>query len=53
MSKCACIVLNYNDSATTVKLLKRIYSFSVFSLILVVDNCSTFYRNMQTKQTKK
>lgn len=41
MSKCACIVLNYNDSVTTVKLLKRIYSFSVFSLILVVDNCST------------
>ena len=39
--ECACVVLNYNDSATTIKMIERIKRFSVFSLILIVDNCST------------
>lgn len=41
MNECACVILNYNDSFTTIKMMKRICDFSVFSLILIVDNCST------------
>lgn len=39
--KCDCVVLNYNDSATVMKLLKNISEYNVISHILVVDNCST------------
>ena len=38
--KCCCIVLNYNDSATTTGLLDKIKDYSVFDKIIVVDNCS-------------
>lgn len=41
MVRCACVIVNYNDSTTTIKMLNRIHDFSAFSLILVVDNCST------------
>lgn len=41
MNKCACIILNYNDSPTTINLLKKIENYSVFSCVVVVDNSST------------
>lgn len=36
-----CLILNYNDSQTTIKLLSLISDYKVFSKVLVVDNCST------------
>lgn len=43
MSNCstACIILNYNDAPTTMKLLEHIKDFSLLDSIVVVDNCST------------
>lgn len=41
MAKVCCLILNYNDSETTRKLLDYIKGYSAFSDILVVDNCST------------
>lgn len=39
--KCCCLILNYNDSETTVKLVNSIKNYSCFAHILVVDNHST------------
>lgn len=36
-----CVILNYNDSSTTLDLLERIKDYNVFKYILIVDNCST------------
>ena len=36
-----CIILNYNDASTTIKLVETIKSFSLLNFIVVVDNCST------------
>lgn len=41
MVKICCLILNYNDAETTKKLLNYIKGFSIFSNIIVVDNCST------------
>lgn len=41
MNKCCCLVLNYNDSETTIKLVKNIYNYTNINYILVVDNNST------------
>lgn len=43
MSNCstACVILNYNDAPTTMKLLEHIKDFSLLDSIVVVDNCST------------
>lgn len=43
MSYCstACVILNYNDVPTTMKLLEHVKDFSVLDNIVVVDNCST------------
>ncbi len=37
----ACVILNYNDSETTISLINRIKNFSVFDYLVIVDNCST------------
>ncbi len=39
--KVCCLILNYNDSDTTIKLLESIKNLTVFSDILIVDNCSS------------
>lgn len=42
MSQClSCVILNYNDAETTVKLVKKIHEYSIFHWIVVVDNAST------------
>lgn len=41
MNKCCCLILNYNDSETTIRLLQLIYAYSSIDQILVVDNNST------------
>ena len=39
--KLVCIILNYNDAKTTLKLIKKICNYQSFSQIIVIDNCST------------
>lgn len=39
--KCACIILNYNDSETTIDLISRIKDYKNIGDIIVVDNCSS------------
>ena len=41
MSRCCCLILNYNDSETTNKLINYIHDYQNVDEILVVDNCST------------
>lgn len=36
-----CVVLNYNDSSTTINLLKQIQQYNSIKRIVVVDNLST------------
>ncbi|MCU0082027.1 glycosyltransferase [Streptococcus danieliae] len=38
---CSCMILNYNDAGTVMKLIEEIKDFPVFHRILIVDNCST------------
>ncbi len=38
--KIGCVILNYNDSTTTISLLNKIKSFHLLNRIIVVDNCS-------------
>lgn len=38
--KIGCVILNYNDSTTTINLLNKIKSFHLLNRIIVVDNCS-------------
>lgn len=40
-SKIAVVILNYNDAATTVRLLTKIKDFNTIDHIAVIDNCST------------
>ena len=35
------IILNYNDSATTISYIKNIKKFKSVDNIIVIDNCST------------
>lgn len=37
----SCVILNYNDSPTTIKLVEQIKNYSILNFIVVVDNCST------------
>lgn len=37
----ACIIVNYNDAATTIDLLERIRDYKELDYAVVVDNCST------------
>ncbi|MCJ0551996.1 hypothetical protein MMJ62_13200, partial [Enterococcus cecorum] len=39
-SRCYCMILNYNDSETVIKLVNEIKNFLIFDKIIVVDNCS-------------
>ena len=39
--KTTCVILNYNDASTTLKLLKKIQHYKVLDFIVIVDNCST------------
>lgn len=39
--KTACVIVNYNDAETTIKLLNKIHDYRVIDYIIVVDNCST------------
>jgi len=41
MSKVAAIILNYNDSDTTISLIELIQNYTSINYIVVVDNCST------------
>lgn len=36
-----CVILNYNDASTTIKLVESIKDFSLLNFIVIVDNCST------------
>lgn len=36
-----CVVLNFNDSKTTIELLNRMKNMKSIDVIVVVDNCST------------
>lgn len=36
-----CVILNYNDAATTISLVKKIENYKSIDHIVVVDNCST------------
>ena len=36
----ACVILNYNDSETTIKLVEEIEKFKRIDTIIIVDNCS-------------
>lgn len=36
-----CVVLNYNDSDTTAKLISKINCMNLIDIVVVVDNCST------------
>lgn len=50
-----CIILNYNDAETTLKLLNHILSFSIFKHIIIVDNKSTddSWEKLQSLKNKK
>ena len=39
--RCSCVILNYNDAATVVRLVRHIHGYKCIDHILVVDNCST------------
>ena len=39
--KTACVIVNYNDAETTIRLLNKINNYRAIDYIIVVDNCST------------
>ena len=41
ITKCCCVVLNYNDSDTTRALIGSIKNYAVFSHIIIIDNASS------------
>lgn len=51
----ACVILNYNDAPTTMKLLEHVKDFSVLDNIVVVDNCSTddSWERLQSYRSEK
>lgn len=49
----SCVILNYNDASTVKKLVQKIYNYTVFDAILLVDNCSTDDSLMQLKALAK
>ncbi len=36
----SCLILNYNDSKTTLELLNKIKDYKILNYILIIDNCS-------------
>ena len=51
----ACLVLNYNDSDTTVKFVKMIEKYWSIKNVVIVDNCSTdnSYKRLEKMQNSK
>lgn len=51
----SCVILNYNDAPTTMKLLEHVKDFSVLDNIVVVDNCSTddSWERLQSYRSEK
>jgi len=41
MSVVSCVILNYNDASTTIKLVESIKDYALLDYIVTVDNCST------------
>lgn len=41
MPKISCVILNYNDVSTTIKLVEYIKNYAIIDFLVVVDNCST------------
>lgn len=41
LMKINCVIVNYNDADTVIKLVERIYGYRCFDQIVVVDNAST------------
>lgn len=41
VGQCSCVILNFNDADTVVRLVRRIHGYQCLKYILVVDNCST------------
>lgn len=39
--QCTCVILNYNDSVTTLKLVDEIINYDSIDHIVIVDNCSS------------
>ena len=39
--KTGIVILNYNDSENTIKMIEQIKDYKCFSKIVIVDNCST------------
>lgn len=54
-NKCGCVILNYNDYETTIKLINHISSYSVIKEIIIVDNCSTdhSFEELKKKENEK
>lgn len=52
---CSCVILNFNDYDTTSELVKNISDYSVFTKIIVIDNCSTddSYEKLKKLENKK
>ena len=48
--KIGIVILNYNDSETTIELLEKIKNYEILNLIVIVDNNST--DNSYKKLTK-
>lgn len=40
MERCGCVILNYNDAQTVVRLVEKISTYKNLDEILIVDNCS-------------
>lgn len=41
MVKVTCLILNFNDADTTLRLVKKIRNYNTLNYILIIDNCST------------
>ena len=55
IDKFACVILNYNDSKTTLDIINRIKDYNNLGHIVIVDNCSTdnSYEILKQKQDSK
>ena len=55
IDKFACVILNYNDSKTTLDIINRIKDYNNLGHIVIVDNCSTdnSYEIIKQKQDSK
>ena len=51
----SCVILNYNDVPTTIRLVESIKDYALLDYIVIVDNCSTddSWRQLQTYKNNK